>query len=52
MRILSAAYNDLDKADFYNFIRGLDALKALVGGDKTIVLDENSELAKILYGLK
>jgi len=52
MRILSAAYNDLDKADFYNFIRGLDALKALVGGDKTIVLDEKSELAKILYGLK
>ncbi len=52
MRILSAAYNDLDKADFYNFIRGLDALKALVGGDKTIVLDEKSELAKILYGLR
>ena len=52
MRILSAAYNDQSKADFYNFIRGLDALKALAGENKTLVLDENSEIAKILYGIK
>ena len=52
MRILSAAYNDADKAAFYNFIRGLDALKALVGSDKTLVLDENSELAKIIFGIR
>ena len=52
MRILSAAYNDADQAAFYNFIRGLDALKALVGSDKTLVLDENSELAKIIFGIR
>ena len=53
MRILSEAYNDEGKADFYNFIRGLDALKAsLKGSNKTIMLDKNSELAKILYGIE
>ena len=52
MQILSAAYNDADKADFYNFVRSLDALKESMAGDgsKTIVLDENSELARILQG--
>ena len=50
MRILSDAYSDEDKADFYSYLRGLDALKASMVGDKTIVLDKNSELAKILMG--
>ncbi|MCR5250461.1 MAG: protease modulator HflC [Lachnospiraceae bacterium] len=51
MRILSEAYNDADKADFYNFIRSLDALKlSLTGSDKTLILDKDSELAKILSG--
>ncbi len=51
MRILSEAYNDEDKADFYNFVRSLDAVKAsLTGGNKTIILDRNSELARILEG--
>ena len=51
MRILSEAYNDESKADFYNFVRSLDALKAsLVGDNKTIVLDADSELARILSG--
>ena len=52
MRILQEAYNTRDKADFYNYIRGLDALKASLSGsgEKTIMLDKNSELAKILYG--
>jgi len=51
MRILSGAYNDEGKADYYNYIRSLDALKASLKGDnKTIILDENSELAKILRG--
>lgn len=51
MRILSAAYNDEDKADFYTYIRSLDTLKeSLKGTNKTIILDKNSELAKILYG--
>ena len=51
MRILQEAYNTADKADFYNYLRSLDALKAsMVGGNKTIILDKDSELAKILYG--
>lgn len=51
MQILSDAYNDESKADFYNFVRSLDALKASLKGDnKTIILDKNSELAKILSG--
>ena len=51
MRILAGAYNDEGKADYYNYIRSLDALKASLKGDnKTIILDENSELAKILRG--
>ena len=51
MRILSGAYHDEGKADYYNYIRSLDALKASLKGDnKTIILDENSELAKILRG--
>lgn len=51
MRILSEAYNDESKADYYNYIRSLDALKAsLKGADKTVILNENSELARILQG--
>jgi len=51
MRILQEAYNSEDKADFYNYIRSLDALKAsLKGTNKTVILDKDSELAKILYG--
>ena len=51
MAALQEAYNTQDKADFYNYIRSLDALKASLSGDnKTIVLDKDSELAKILYG--
>lgn len=51
MQILSNAYNDESKADFYNYVRSLDALKAsLTGTNKTIILNENSELARILSG--
>lgn len=51
MRILSEAYNDESKADYYNYIRSLDALKAsLKGTNKTIILNEDSELARILQG--
>ncbi len=50
MSILSDAYNNEEKADFYNYMRSLDALKSLGGNNKTIILDKSSELAKILYG--
>ncbi len=53
MRILSDAYSDEDKADFYSFVRALDALKASMGsgeGDKTIILTEDSPITGIFYG--
>lgn len=51
MSILSKAYNDESKADYYNYLRSLDALKAsLKGSNKTIILNEDSELARILQG--
>ena len=50
MRILSEAYSIDEKAEFYTFIRGCDALKALAGQNKTLILDKNSEYAKLLYG--
>ena len=50
MRILSEAYNDTSKADFYSFVRQLDAVKAtLKNGENTIVLDKDSPIAKIFY---
>lgn len=50
MRILSEAYNDESKADFYSFVRQLDAVKAtLKGGDNTIVLDKDSPIAELFY---
>ena len=51
MKILQEAYNTPQKADFYNYLRSLDALKVSMSGDnKTIILDKDSELARILYG--
>ena len=51
METLSKAYDTEDKAAFYSYIRGLDTLKSsLKGQEKTIILDKDSELARILYG--
>lgn len=52
METLQQAYNDKDKADFYNYIRSLDALKVSLSGkgQKKLMLGRDSELAKILYG--
>ena len=51
MRLLAAAYDTDDKKEFYEFTLALDALqKSLTGGEKTIILDADSELAKILTG--
>lgn len=50
MKKLSEAYNDESKADFYTFIRSLDALKkSLKGENKTIILDKDSVIAKLFY---
>ena len=51
MRMLAEAYDNKDKQEFYEFTLALDALKNSLNGDqKTVILDGNSELAKILMG--
>ena len=53
MQILQEAYNTPEKAEFYNFIRSLDALKnSMTGKEKTVILDKDSELAQLLYGVE
>ena len=51
MRILSDAYNDASKQEFYSFVRSLDALKISMQGDnKTVILSSDSPIAQIFYG--
>ena len=51
MQMLAEAYDTADKQEFYEFMLALDALKASLSGDeKTVILDGDSELAKILTG--
>ena len=51
MRMLAEAYDTQDKKDFYEFTIALDALRqSLTGDEKTIILDADSALAKILTG--
>lgn len=51
MRLLAQAYDTADKKDFYEFTLALEALKSSLNGtEKTVILDGNSELAKILMG--
>ena len=50
MKILSKAYNDPSKADFYEFVRSLDAAKeslASENGENVLILDKNSPLVDI-----
>ena len=52
MRMLAEAYDTADKKEFYEFTLALDALKqSLTGSEKTIILDADSDLAKILMGV-
>ena len=51
MRLLAAAYDTEDKKEFYEFRLALEALKkSLTGDQKTVILDADSKLAKILMG--
>ncbi|MCR5503297.1 MAG: protease modulator HflC [Lachnospiraceae bacterium] len=49
MKILSDAYKDEEKADFYNFVRSLDAAKESMkgSGQKTLILPANSPIAQV-----
>lgn len=48
MRILSDAYNNEEKAEFYSFVRSLDAARDSLK-DGTLMLDANSPLARVFY---
>ncbi|MBR5230553.1 MAG: protease modulator HflC, partial [Firmicutes bacterium] len=51
MRILSEAYADESKTEFYTFVRSLDALKVSMSGDnKTVFLTPDSPIAQVFYG--
>ncbi len=51
MRILSEAYADPSRQEFYSFVRSLDALKtSMQGGNKTVILSPDSPIAQIFYG--
>lgn len=49
MRILSGAYADQDKSDFYTFVRALDAAKESMktNGEKTLILPADSPIAQV-----
>ena len=52
MRLLAEAYNTADKREFYEFTLALSALESsLTGDNKTVILDADSDLAKILMGV-
>ncbi len=52
MKILSDAYSDQARSEFYTFIRSLEAARAsLSGTDKTLILSEDSPIAQIFYKL-
>lgn len=51
MSILSEAYNDADKADFYLYSLQLDTIKeSVTNGNTTIFLDKDSPIAEIFQG--
>ncbi|MCR5421767.1 MAG: protease modulator HflC [Lachnospiraceae bacterium] len=48
MKILSEAYNDKNKSDFYSFVRSLDAAKdSMSGSNKTLILPADSPMAEV-----
>jgi membrane protease subunit HflC len=51
MKILSDAYADPSRQEFYTFVRSLDALKLSMRGEsKTVFLSPESPIAQIFYG--
>lgn len=53
MKILSDAYSNESRAEFYTFIRSLEAAKASLSGEnKTLILSADSPIAKIFYQVK
>ena len=50
MEILSEAYNNSSKAEFYTFVRALESAKNSLSGDnKTLILGVDSPIAQVFY---
>lgn len=53
MRILAEAFDSPERADFYSFVRSLDAAKtSLKGSNKTLILSPNSPIAQLFYNMQ
>ncbi len=53
MRTLAEAFESPERAEFYSFVRSLDAAKtSLKGKDKTLILSPNSPLAQLFYSIQ
>ena len=51
MKILSQAYGEDERSEFYSFVRSLEALKtSMKGEDKTVILSADSPIAQIFEG--
>ena len=50
MRILSEAYSGSERAEFYRFMRSIDALKATMKGSTSIILPYDSPLGQWFVG--
>ena len=51
MRILSEAYGEEGRTEFYSFVRSLDALRnSMKGENKTVILSSDSPIAQIFDG--
>lgn len=50
MKIIAEAYSTDDRVEYFEFIRSLEALKATMQGDKTIILPADSYIVRVLNG--
>ncbi|MBQ7903302.1 MAG: protease modulator HflC [Oscillospiraceae bacterium] len=51
MKILSAAYNNSSKAEFYEFVRSLEAAQtSLAQNGNVLILNQDSPLVELFYG--
>ena len=50
MEIIAGAYHEQDKAEFYSFVRALDAAKiGFKNGNNTLILSKDSPIARVFY---
>ncbi|NLK27440.1 MAG: protease modulator HflC [Clostridiales bacterium] len=53
MRILSEAYSNPERSEFYTYIRSLEAAKSsLTGKEKTLILSKDSPITQIFYNFE